>query len=174
MALSGLFYKRQAAAILDNRKSLLITFLAISESIRNIFLNYLFTNWPFWTAILDDRKSLLIAFLAISDGNFYFLDFVLQNGRRRPFWILTENHFRSHFSPFSINTQLYFFLFFFQNGRQWPFWMHSVLPKSIGTSLYSRSVSTSNVKLMGEFLIKLCSAQAFSSNFHKMAAGPDG
>ena len=31
----------------------------------------------------------------------------LQNGRRRPFW-MTKNHFRSHFSPFQINTQLLF------------------------------------------------------------------
>ena len=29
-----------------------------------------------------------------------------------PFW-MTENHFRSHFSPFQINTQLFFFLNFF-------------------------------------------------------------
>ena len=45
------------------------------------------------------------------------------------------------------------------------------LPISIGTSLYSRSVATSNMKLIGAFLIKLWSAQAFSSYFHKMAAG---
>ena len=31
-----------------------------------------------------------------------------QNGCRRPFW-MAENHFRSHFSPFQINTQLWFF-----------------------------------------------------------------
>ena len=43
--------------------------------------------------------------------------------------------------------------------------------KSIGTYLYSRSVTTSNMKLIGVFLIKLWSAQAFSSYFHKMAVG---
>ena len=32
---------------------------------------------------------------------------------------MTENHFRSHFSPFQINTQL----FYLQNGCQRPFWM---------------------------------------------------
>ena len=37
-----------------------------------------------------------------------------------PFW-MTENEFRSHFSPFQINTQ--FFLFFSQNGCRRPFWM---------------------------------------------------
>ena len=34
--------------------------------------------------------------------------FFSQNGCRWPFW-MTENHFRSHFSPFQINTQLWFF-----------------------------------------------------------------
>ena len=43
------------------------------------------------------------------------------------------------------------------------------LPKSIGTDLYSRSVARSNMKLIGAFLMKLWSAQAFSSYFHKMA-----
>ena len=43
------------------------------------------------------------------------------------------------------------------------------LPKSIETSLYSRSVATLNMNFVGAFLIKLCSAQAFSSYFHKMA-----
>ena len=45
------------------------------------------------------------------------------------------------------------------------------LPKSIRTSLYSRSVATSNMKLIGACFIKLWSAQAFSSYFHKMATG---
>ena len=58
-------------------------------------------------AILDDLKSLSITFLAISDqyAAFLFFYFFLQNGRRLSFW-MTENHFRSHFSPFQINTQL--------------------------------------------------------------------
>ena len=45
------------------------------------------------------------------------------------------------------------------------------LPKSIGTYLYSRSVARLNMKLIGAFLMKLWSAQAFSSYFHKMAVG---
>ena len=74
---------------------------------------------PIW-AILDDRKSLdRISRHFKSIRNFNFLDFFPQNGCRRPFW-MTENHFRSHFSPFQINTQL---LFFSQNGCQRPFWM---------------------------------------------------
>ena len=89
-----------------------------------------FTKWPL-AAILDDRKSLSIAFLAISDqyATFYFF-----------FKMAASSHFGSRF-----------------------------LPKSIGTDLYSRSVARSNMKLIGAFLMKLWSAQAFSSYFHKMA-----
>ena len=116
---------------------------------------------------------------------------------------MTENHFRSHFSPFHINKQFVFeilftkcppaailddrkslsitflaisdqyaTLFFFEFFSKWPLALDAqFLPKSIGTSLYSRSVATSKMKLIGAFLIKLWSAQAFSSYFHKMAAG---
>ena len=45
--------------------------------------------------------------------NFFFTKWPLAaNGLWRPFW-MTENHFRSHFSPFQINTQLLFFNFFY-------------------------------------------------------------
>ena len=77
---------------------------------------------------------------------------------------MTENHFRSHFSPVQINTQLFFFKMAASSHFQSRF-----LPKSIGTDLYSRSVSRSNMKLIGAFLMKLWSAQAFSSYCHKMA-----
>ena len=88
-----------------------------------------FTKWPL-AAILDDRKSLSIAFLAISDQYATFIFF---------FKMAASSHFGSRF-----------------------------LPKSIGTDLYSRSVARSNMKLIGAFLMKLWSAQAFSSYFHKM------
>ena len=56
-----LFFHKMAA-VLDDRKSLLIAFLAISDQ----YTTFLFTKWlP--AAILVDRESLLIAFLAISD-----------------------------------------------------------------------------------------------------------
>ena len=76
-------------------------------SIHNFYI--CFAKWP-PTAIFDDRRSLSFAFLAISDQYATFVfNFFSQNGRRCPFW-MTEHHFRSHFSPFQINTQLYFFL----------------------------------------------------------------
>ena len=78
---------------LDDRKSLLIVFLAISDQYAALIFWILFTKWLPAT-ILDDRKSLLIAFLAISDQ---YATFFLKYGCRRPFW-MTENHFRSHFS----------------------------------------------------------------------------
>ena len=58
-------------------------------------------------ATLDDRKSLSIAFLAFQINTQLFL---AQNDPRRPFW-MTENHFRSHVSPFRINAQFDFFNF---------------------------------------------------------------
>ena len=52
-----------AGGHLDDRKSLSIAFLAISDQYATFIF---FTKWlP--AAILDDQKSLLIAFLAISD-----------------------------------------------------------------------------------------------------------
>ena len=45
------------------------------------------------------RNSLWITFLVILDQ--------YNTGCRRPFW-MSENHFRSHFLPFQIDTQLYF------------------------------------------------------------------
>ena len=80
---------------------------------------YFFTKWlP--AANLDDRKSLSIAFFSISDQ--YATSFLFFSKwppaaievQFRPFW-MTENHFRSHFSPFGINTQLFLYLFS-QNG----------------------------------------------------------
>ena len=72
----------------------------------------------------DDRKSLSITFLAIS-YQYATLIFFLnsQNGCRRPFW-MTENHFRMHFSPFQINTQLFCLkLFFILEVQFGAFWM---------------------------------------------------
>ena len=85
------FTKWLPAAILDDRKSLSIAFLATF-----IF----FTKWlP--AAILEDRK-LLFDFAPFQINTQHFFS---QNSCRRPFW-MTENHFQSHFSPFQINMQL--------------------------------------------------------------------
>ena len=52
MALSAhffIFYKRQAVAILDNRKSLLIAFFAISDQYATFnFFSQNGHRWPFW------------------------------------------------------------------------------------------------------------------------------
>ena len=131
----NLFTKWLQAAILDDRKTLSIAFLAISDQ----YATFFFTKWlP--AAILDDLRSLLIAFLAISDQyttficfdffshkmaasghfgwpkmTFYHIsrhfrsihNFFLQNGCQRPSW-MTENHFWSHFPPFQINIDFFF------------------------------------------------------------------
>ena len=57
-----------------------------------------------WPKITFDRISRHFRSIC----KFHFSKFFPQNGRRRTFWI-TENHFRSHFSPFQINMLLIFF-----------------------------------------------------------------
>ena len=103
-----------SAAILDDRKSLSITFLTISDQYATLIL-FFFTKWLL-AAILDERKSLSSAFLAIlyQYTTFFFETFfskwplaAILEVRFGPFW-MTENHFRSYFSPFQINTQLFF------------------------------------------------------------------
>ena len=84
-------------------------FRSIRNFIFSIFVIF-FTKWlP--AAILNVRKSLSVAILAISDKYKTFIYVFLQNGHLRPFW-MSEIHFRAHFWPFQINTQL-FFLFSF-------------------------------------------------------------
>ena len=120
-------HKWLPVTILDDRKSILIAFLTISDQYATLF--FLFTKWlP--AAILDDQKSLSITFVVISDqyATLIFFKFS-QNGCRRPFW-MNENHFRVHFSPFEINTQFLFLNFFSKcplaailEVRFDPFWM---------------------------------------------------
>ena len=69
-----------------------------------------------------------------------------------PFWMI-ENHFRMHFSPFQINTQLFIF---FLNGRRL---FHYVL-----------SMPMPNMKLIDEFMTQLETPQAFWAFLYKMAA----
>ena len=118
-----------------------------------------FAKWP-PPDILDDQKSLSIAFLAISDqyATFFFW-FFFQNGRRPPFWSpfwMTENHIRSHFSPFQINTQHFFWILEAQFA-----------PKTIGLFHYVLSMAMPNKKLIGEFVTQLEMPQAFWAFYTK-------
>ena len=65
------FTKWLPTAILNDRKSLLIAFLAISNQYATFIF---FTKWLPAT-ILNDRKSLLIAFRTISDKSAIFIFF---------------------------------------------------------------------------------------------------
>ena len=152
------FTKWLPAAILDDRKSPLITFLAISDQYTTLIL-FKFPKWLPAT-ILDDRKSLSNAFLAISDQYATFFVYIFFSkwppvailevpfGR---FW-MTENHFRSHFSPFQINTQ--FDIFFFQNGSP-------ICVKNNRIFHYVLSKAMPNMKLIGAFMTQLEMPQAF-------------
>ena len=118
--------------------------------IENHFLSHLspfqinaqlfFTKWP-PAAILVDRISLSIALLTISDkyAAFLFSSFFYKMAASGHIgWPkITFDRISRH----SRSILRFSFLIFFS--------------KSIGTSLYSMSVATSNIKLIGAFLIKL-------------------
>ena len=79
--------------ILDDRKSLLIAFLVISDQYTTFnFGNFVHIMTS--AAILDDRKSLSIAFFTISDQ--YAINFF--------FKMAASGHFKSGFFPKSIQT----------------------------------------------------------------------
>ena len=119
------FTKWLTAAILDDRKSLLIAFLAISDQCATfIFLDFFFTKchfgWPkitfnrisrhfrsirnfFFTkwllvAILDDRKSLCITFRAISDQYASFFPHKIAAGGHFGWPKITFDRICRHFS----------------------------------------------------------------------------
>ena len=158
-----------------------ITFDRISQhfrSIRNIFLKNICSQIGhfgrrFWI------KSFVIVFLAISDqyATFYFLNFFhkMAAGGHYGWPKITFEFFGNYVPEMSAGgdigwTKITFdrISYHFRSIRN--FFGGIFSPKSIGTSLYSRSVATSNMKLIGAFFIKLWSAQ-FSSYFHKMVAG---
>ena len=147
-----LFTKWLPAAILDDRKSLSIAFLAISDQCATYFF---FTKWlPFlaisdqyatfilftkWlpAAILDDRKSLSIGFLPISD---------------------------------QYTTFIFFEIFFKMAVRPAAFLEVRFAPKTIGFFHYVLSMARPNMKLIGEFVTPLEMPQAFWAFLYKMAA----
>ena len=105
------FTKWLPAAILDDRKSLLISFLAISDQYATFILFHKMAasghfGWPKITFNHITRHFR-------SKRNFSFFWFFFSKWppflevRFGPFWMI-ENYFRSHFSPFQINTQLLF------------------------------------------------------------------
>ena len=148
-------------------------------------------------AILDDWKSVSIAFLVISDqyatfilleffsakwppgGHFGWPKFTFTTENHfpshfSPFQInmaagghfgWPKNHFRSHFSPFQINTQL----FFFKMATSGHFGSPILRQKTIGFFHYVLSMASPNMKLIGEFMTKLETPQAFWAFLYKMA-----
>ena len=131
-------------------------------------VGFFFAKWP-PAAILDDQRSLSITFLAISDqyATFIFLNFfskwppaAILEFPFGPFW-MTENHFRSHFSPFQINTQLLFFLNIFSKWPPAAILEVRFAPKTIGFFHYVLSMAMPNMKLIGEFVTQLEMPQGF-------------
>ena len=124
-----------SVAILDDRKSLSIAFLAISDQYATFFF---FTKWLL-SAILDDRKSLLIALLTISDQNatFFLLEFFFKMAAGGHFGnpICAKNNrvlppcVINGYAKYVVDRLIYdtvrdatsFLSIFIQNGHQRPF-----------------------------------------------------
>ena len=76
-----------------------------------VYIPEWFTGWPLWSPPPPHFEWPKMNFDRISRHFRSIRNFFPQNGCRRLFW-MTENHFRSHFSPFQINTQFLFSYFF--------------------------------------------------------------
>ena len=179
--------------LLDDRKWIVIAFLAIPDQYATFTFLNLFIKWlP--AAILDDRKSLSIAFLGLSDQ--YATLFFSQNGCHRPFW-MTENQYWSHF--FAISDQFSTLIFYFHKMAAgghfgWPkitferisrhfrsihnFFFFSkwppaailevrFAPKTIGFFHYVLSMAMPNMKMIGEFMTQLEMPQLFEHFYTK-------
>ena len=134
------FTKWLPAAILDDRKSLSIAFLAISDQYAT-FIFLFFLNGrrrTFWKSDLGHFGWPKITFDRIS------------------------RHFRSIHN--------FFFWFFFLNGRRRTFWKSDLRPKTIGFFHYVLSMAMPNMKLIGEFVTQLEMSRAFWAFLYKMAA----
>ena len=96
---------------------------------------------------------------------------------------MTENHFRWHFSPFQINTQLLIFWFFFTKWLPAAFWMTEnhfrshFSPFQINTQLWFFFTKWLLAAILEDRKSLLIAFLAISDqcatyiNFHKMAAG---
>ena len=143
------------SAILDDRTSLSIAFLAISDQYATSIFFYFFHKM----AAGGHFGRPKITFECISRHfrsilNFFF-KFVFQKWppaailevRFRPFW-MTENHFRSHFPKFQINTQLFFLIFFsFSKWRPAVILEVRFAPKTIKFFQYVHSYAKYEVDL---------------------------
>ena len=152
---------------MDDRKSLLMAFLAISDQ----YVNYYYFFLTKWAAILDHRKSLSITFLfQINTQLFWGIFF--QNGRRWPFWKSHLGHFGSpkitfdrisrHFRSIR-NLNLFGF-------SRWP--PAAILEVPICTKNYRVLPlcvinGYAQYEFIGEFMTKLEQAQAFWAFYTK-------
>ena len=145
--------------ILDDRKSLSIACLAISDQYATIIYLIFFTKWlP--VAILDDRKSLSIAFLAIS--NQYVTFFNIYFFHKMAAAAILDDRKSLSITFLAISDQ---YTTLKKNVfTKWP--PAAILhvrfaPKTIGFFHYVLSMAMPNMKLVGEYMIQLETPQAF-------------
>ena len=165
------------------------TFDRISDHFRSIcnfnFFEFFLTKWlP--AAILDVRKSRLILFLSISHRYATFIFFEIFDKMADvghfgclkitldciKWFSMSKIHFRWHFWPFQIHTELYLlfkifdkmaagghfgcpqitfdriagYFFFWQNGRRRPFWMGRQCQLSNSSEIFGWVMHVSSLK----------------------------
>ena len=118
--------------ILDDRKSLSIAFLAISDQYATFFFEFFLIckiNTQLFFSQNGCLKSLSIAFIDISDQYATFcidLFFKMAAGGHfgSPIWAILDDRKSLSIAFFAISDQYttFVFLIFFQNGRRRPFW----------------------------------------------------
>ena len=129
MALSGHFFfvyfvYIMAGGILDNRKSRLITFLAIST-----FLKIIFRNWLFWMTKNHLQNNISRHFRSIRKmaasshfGSYFFQKSIVKIVLTKwPQMVILDDRKSLSIVLLSISDQYTFF--FSQNGRRRSFWM---------------------------------------------------
>ena len=121
----NLFTKLPLAAILDDRKSLSITFLSISDQCATfIFFEFFSQNgcqWPFWMT-----ENHFQSHFSPFQINTQFFFHKMATGGHFGLSKITFDYISHHIR--SIHN-FFFKLFFFQNGRRRPFWKSDLRQK---------------------------------------------
>ena len=119
------FTKWLPAAIFDDRKSLSIAFLAISDQYATSIFSQNGCQRPFWMT----ENHFLSHFSPFQINTQLFFS---QNGCQRPYW-MTEIHL-DRISRHFRSIHNFFVWFVFQNGRQRPFWKSDLRQIQSGSS----------------------------------------
>ena len=146
----------------------LIAFLTISDQYATLFFPIFFTKWPL-AAILDDRKSLSIAFHAISDqyATFFSLKWPPAAIFGSLIWAILDDRKSLSIAFLTISDQYATFLLIFADGGHFG---SLICAKKHKVLHYVLSMAVPNMKLIGDFMTKLCRRHKLRAFLYKMAA----